>query len=1556
MRLGRLAVPIIAVTAIVLLAGATAAWAAARSPGAGVTTPSPALMALPTGPAPELVAEIIPNPKSGPDKSGVPDGRGVVFETDSRAAKETATFPGGGTAGVNPAVGTGSPAVTIEFVSPHTLVRVNSPIPVRATFSEPVSGFTVEDVIVGNGTADGFTGSDGDAVYAFNVTPNAIGVVTADIPADAAEDGDGNGNTAAAQLWLGIPYDDDRDDGISKYEAISAVRDYFDGQLTKEDTLAVIRLYFQPIVGADSEALELTTAMLDGSAPVPAAAFQWEQVNNGSPTVVLANADTSRASFTLPALSNNQDFIFRLTVTYAGGHTSQDAVTVTGRPTPGIIVGAVSGHTASLNGAAEFGVQLRSRPSAEVVIPLSSSDESEGIPEQTQVVFTPENWNREQVVVVRGQNADVQGGVQRYEIIVGNSQSSDRFYDGLETANVAMRGIALRITAPERIEPLISNLPARIEPRITYTGGNRLSFALTEAPSGMSIDFSYGTITWTPQESDEGWTFDVTIKVNDGALFSEASFQVTVILPEPLATEVQGNVLTVVDSTTTLDGLSVTLPPDASAPPTLEKTLPESVPDIPPWITPISDVLVVKSSLEDPVEIRFPIGQLPAGVSLDDVNLYAYIKVSDAGEASWFPVAMEHSFEGTEDSPVLLVSLGGLQGLAVLGYHRTSPAIPFEPGSSSNNQRVARSETSRTEPPRGCGKPTSPPCTEPPSISVEPPPADSVTCSSERDWFGLGGSNDNNITCTYSRDADVKVRIKNFGDINGCRWGFSREDEEGVEGEVHDREECENPAEGRAHAYVEDIAIWAITAQLGLAHLGLGYNKDITVKIEPMPTTEEGERVGYVCTFALRPWCFFENRSVIHISDNNTRPVDEVQGTLVHEYFHHAQGHSDTDYYPDQILLWKLLIDPTVPDQVFTGRRRPAAWLTEGTAVWFADELGTTYDSLNAYPKNASGAKILERGLNSRDGEDDEQNPYERFSFFKLLTRSCDNFNSQMRRVLGRGPDGDPTGLVNLNSLLDEASCDFGDHLGEARSGSLEAAISYYNYATQHKGKISLLDHNEPNNFSFIAPIPWPFDPPLNLGPISFTHDWLDHDAFGLLVDIPEAGAYSFIIPAISLDDDTLKLSMSGKYILPRIPEGKVAELVIETNSEMILSITSESDDFIGMNTIGPEGLDEDPHIWFHAQHRTTYIYPYTDEGTITCDTSGGMENCLPDLFVTLVNPSLSADVDVEVSFRIRDEGNVDLTVGPIITSHTDGDPVSDRVVTVRGSMPEEGREATKEVIVTANGIETRTALNLDGSFAADVVIGFGDNSIKAQGFDDQATPVTNETGITIEGISSSSTRANALIPSRVVFVLRWDTDRTDIDLHSTDGEGGHIYFGRRTVGPGNLDRDDVFGFGPEVISYRETDDNIYVNGTFDVDVHYFSGLRAGYPATNYTLDVILNESGVGDRRLRRFESITPLTRSDRRFNGILGIFCGSERVCGLDHYDNTKLSPTGISTLLQRASSAARSARSAGVQHGGPMPFPSAYEQCMSELETALAKSGSVDWSCNPDGTKQWP
>ena len=55
----------------------------------------------------------------------------------------------------------------------ETPVRFNAAIPVTATFSEPVFSFTIEDVVTANGTVGNFTGSDGGAVYTFDVTPNA---------------------------------------------------------------------------------------------------------------------------------------------------------------------------------------------------------------------------------------------------------------------------------------------------------------------------------------------------------------------------------------------------------------------------------------------------------------------------------------------------------------------------------------------------------------------------------------------------------------------------------------------------------------------------------------------------------------------------------------------------------------------------------------------------------------------------------------------------------------------------------------------------------------------------------------------------------------------------------------------------------------------------------------------------------------------------------------------------------------------------------------------------------------------------------------------------------------------------------------------------------------------------------------------------------------------------------------------------------------------------------------------------------------------------------------
>ena len=139
----------------------------------------------------------------------------------------------------------GIPTVTMNVDTASYQVRIGSPVPVTATFSEPVYEFTESAVTVANGDISNFSGSDGDSAYTFDVTPNAIGVVTVDIIAGVAESYEGSGNIAAVQLILGLPYDDDHDGAISASEVLAAVADYFRDRLSAQHILELIRLYFQ---------------------------------------------------------------------------------------------------------------------------------------------------------------------------------------------------------------------------------------------------------------------------------------------------------------------------------------------------------------------------------------------------------------------------------------------------------------------------------------------------------------------------------------------------------------------------------------------------------------------------------------------------------------------------------------------------------------------------------------------------------------------------------------------------------------------------------------------------------------------------------------------------------------------------------------------------------------------------------------------------------------------------------------------------------------------------------------------------------------------------------------------------------------------------------------------------------------------------------------------------------------------------------------------------------------------------------------------------------------
>jgi hypothetical protein len=112
---------------------------------------------------------------------------------------------------VNDGVGNSSTAATqlsrtADLTAPLATLTTAASSPVSgafsvsATFSESVTGFTLGDIALGNGSASSLSGSG--STYTFTVTPAADGNVTVDLHAGGAHDTAGNGNNAATTLQV----------------------------------------------------------------------------------------------------------------------------------------------------------------------------------------------------------------------------------------------------------------------------------------------------------------------------------------------------------------------------------------------------------------------------------------------------------------------------------------------------------------------------------------------------------------------------------------------------------------------------------------------------------------------------------------------------------------------------------------------------------------------------------------------------------------------------------------------------------------------------------------------------------------------------------------------------------------------------------------------------------------------------------------------------------------------------------------------------------------------------------------------------------------------------------------------------------------------------------------------------------------------------------------------------------------------------------------------------------------------------------------------------------
>ena len=160
------------------------------------------------------------------------------------------------------------------------------------TFSEDVTGFTVNDIDVDNGAASAFTATTARRVYTALITPAANGAVTVDVAADAATDAAGNRNPAATRA-------------SSTYTVVTAPGE--PASLTARAGDAQVTLIWTP-------------PALDGGAPIERYQYRHSAgstVASRAPWMDVPDADSDGSladerSVTVPDLDNARQYAFEV--------------------------------------------------------------------------------------------------------------------------------------------------------------------------------------------------------------------------------------------------------------------------------------------------------------------------------------------------------------------------------------------------------------------------------------------------------------------------------------------------------------------------------------------------------------------------------------------------------------------------------------------------------------------------------------------------------------------------------------------------------------------------------------------------------------------------------------------------------------------------------------------------------------------------------------------------------------------------------------------------------------------------------------------------------------------------------------------------------------------------------------------------------------------------------------------------------------------------------------------------------------------------------------------
>jgi large repetitive protein len=200
-----------------------------------------------------------------------------------------------------------------------------------------------------------------------------------------------------------------------------------------------------------------------------------------------------------------------------------------------VLVSPTNGITSEGGGWDLFLLALRTRPTANVTIPIASDDEREGTVSPLSVVFTPLNWSTPQEVTVFGIDDQLEDGDRVYHVVTSAATSDDPDYDGLNPSDVTLTNLA----STARMVPQFL-IPLTMKP-VTTEGGGTASFtiALNRAPSAdvvlllASTDPAEGKVspssmTFTPENWNALRSFVVPGQDDDVA---DGNKKYTIVMP-----------------------------------------------------------------------------------------------------------------------------------------------------------------------------------------------------------------------------------------------------------------------------------------------------------------------------------------------------------------------------------------------------------------------------------------------------------------------------------------------------------------------------------------------------------------------------------------------------------------------------------------------------------------------------------------------------------------------------------------------------------------------------------------------------------------------------------------------------------------------------------------------------------------------------------------------------------------------------------------------------------------------------------------------------------------